>query len=105
MGPLSISPSRRQIEGPAGQVHLEPIIMQVFLMMVDARGQVVTRTELFDQCWGGTIVGDDSLNRAIARVRRVAAECAPGLFEIETIPRTGYRLIGDILSFDQALHE
>lgn len=105
MGPLSISPSRRQIEGPAGQVHLEPIIMQVFLMMVDARGQVVTRTILFDQCWGGTIVGDDSLNRAIARVRRVAAECAPGLFEIETIPRTGYRLIGDILSFDQALDE
>jgi tetratricopeptide (TPR) repeat protein len=55
---------------------------------------VITRNELFDQVWGGLIVGDDSLNRAIAKVRRIGAEVAPGFFEIETIPRTGYRLTG-----------
>ena len=71
--------------------------MQVFLLLIDARGQVVTRNDLFDQCWGGAMVGDDSLNRAIGKVRRIAAETAPGHFEIETIPRTGYRLTGPIL--------
>ena len=96
-GPLRISPSRRLVEGPGGKIHLEPLIMQVFLLLFDARGTVVTRNELFDACWGGVIVGDDNLNQAIAKVRRAGAQVAPGLFEIETIPRTGYRLTGEIL--------
>ena len=95
LGPLRISPSRRLVEGPHGKSTVEPLIMQVFLLLLDARGQVVTRTQLFDQLWGGVIVGDDSLNRAVAKVRKIAAAAAPGLFEIETVPRTGYRLVGD----------
>jgi DNA-binding winged helix-turn-helix (wHTH) protein len=96
-GPLRVSPARRQIEGPAGNASLEPIVMKVFLLLLDAGGSVVTRDDLFGNAWGGVFVGDDSLNRAIARVRRIAAETAPGLFEIETIPRTGYRLTGPIV--------
>lgn len=97
LGPMLVSPSRRLVEGPGGQAHLEPLIMQVLLLLIDAGGKVVTRNELFDQCWGGVIVGDDSLNRAIAKVRRTSAQVAPGLLEIETIPRTGYRLTGEVL--------
>src|SRR6476620_6684044 len=97
-GPLNISPARRLVEGPAGRTTGEPIVMKVFLLLLDARGTVVTRDELFGNAWGGVFVGDDSLNRAIGRVRKIAAETAPGLFEIETIPRTGYRLRGEILS-------
>lgn len=110
LGPLQISPARRQVAGPAGEAHVEPLIMQVFLLLLDVGGQVVTRQALFDQVWGGVAVGDDSLNRAVAGVRRIAAETAPGLFEIETIPRTGYRVTGEILSFqnegqdDQSQH-
>ena len=95
LGPLEISPSRRLVEGPTGKVHLEPLIMQVLLLLVDARDSVVTRETLFDQCWGAAAVGDDSLNRALAKVRRSLDEVAPGVFEIETIPRTGYRLTGE----------
>lgn len=96
-GPLRISPARRLIEGPAGAATVEPIVMKVFLLLLDAAGSVVTRDELFGNAWGGVFVGDDSLNRAIARVRKIAAETAPGLFEIETIPRTGYRITGEII--------
>ena len=99
LGPMLVSPSRRLVEGPGGHAHIEPLIMQVFLLLLDAGGKVVTRNELFDQCWGGVIVGDDSLNRAIAKVRRVGAQIAPGLYEIETIPRTGYRMTGEIVGF------
>ena len=97
LGPMLVSPSRRLLEGPGGHAHLEPLIMQVLVLLIHAGGKVVTRNELFDQCWGGVIVGDDSLNRAIAKVRRMAAQVAPGFLEIETIPRTGYRLTGQIL--------
>lgn len=97
-GPLRVSPATRTVTGPAGIATLEPIVMKVFLLLLDAGGGVVTRDELFASAWGGVFVGDDSLNRAIGRVRKIAGETAPGLFEIETIPRTGYRLTGEILA-------
>jgi DNA-binding winged helix-turn-helix (wHTH) protein/tetratricopeptide (TPR) repeat protein len=93
LGTLRVSPSRRIVSGPAGEANLEPRIMQVLLLLLDSEGSVVTRNQLFEECWGGAMVGDDSINRAIGRLRKAATEVAPGAFEIETIPRTGYRLI------------
>lgn len=100
VGPLFISPSRRLVRGPGGESSLEPLIMQVFLLLLDARGGVVTRDQLFEQVWGGVIVGDDSLNRAIAKARRIDTEVGPGILEIETIPRTGYRMVGAVCEFN-----
>jgi DNA-binding winged helix-turn-helix (wHTH) protein/tetratricopeptide (TPR) repeat protein len=96
-GGLRISPARRLIEGPAGSTTVEPVVMKAFLLLFDAAGDVVTRNDLFGNVWGDVFVGDDSLNRAIARVRKIAPETAPGLFEVERIPRTGYRISGAIL--------
>jgi DNA-binding winged helix-turn-helix (wHTH) protein/tetratricopeptide (TPR) repeat protein len=100
---MQVSPARRLVQGPGGSAHVQPLIMQVFLMLVDARGQVVTRNDLFDQVWGGVVIGDDSLNRAIGKVRQIGAEVAPGLFEIETIPRTGYRMTGNVLTAEHVM--
>lgn len=96
-GPLRVSPARRSIEGPAGTTAVEPVVMKAFLLLLDAAGDVVTRDDLFGKVWGEVFVGDDSLNRAIGQVRKIAPEVAPGLFQIERIPRTGYRLTGPLL--------
>ena len=55
LGSVLISASRRLVEGPGGYVHTERLIMQLVLLLVDARGQVVTRNDLFDQVWGGVL--------------------------------------------------
>jgi DNA-binding winged helix-turn-helix (wHTH) protein len=95
LGLAAVSPSTRTIAGPGGAADVEPRVMQVLVVLADAAGQVVTRESLFRRCWGGVYVGDDSLNRAVAAVRKIATDIAGGSFEIETIPRTGYRLSGD----------
>ena len=100
LGLTIVSPSSRAIAGPGGTADLEPRVMQVLVVLTDCAGQVVTRDTLFERCWGGVYVGDDSLNRAIGALRKVVADVADGSFEIETIPRTGYRLVGDVRSLD-----
>jgi DNA-binding winged helix-turn-helix (wHTH) protein len=95
LGLALVSPSTRTLAGPGGTADVEPRIMQVLVALADSAGQVVTRETLFNRCWGGVFVGDDSLNRAVMAVRKLAVSIAAGSFEIETIPRTGYRLIGD----------
>ena len=66
--------------------------MQVLVVLADSIGHVVTRDLLFERCWGGIYVGDDSLNRAIGAVRKLAVETANASFTVETVPRTGYKL-------------
>ncbi|WP_293675819.1 winged helix-turn-helix domain-containing protein [uncultured Phenylobacterium sp.] len=92
-GPVRISPSTRLVRGPAGEASLEPRAMQVLVALSDAVGAVVTRDALFRRCWGDAVVGDDSLNRAVADVRRDMRAAVGDLVAIQTVPRTGYRLI------------
>ena len=92
LGGVIVSPSTRALRGPAGIEDIEPRVMQVLVVLAEAAGQVITRETLFNRCWGGVYVGDDSLNRAVAAVRRAVAAVG-GRFEVETIPRTGYRLV------------
>ncbi len=68
--------------------------MQVLVALADADGAVLTRDDLIRSCWKGRVVGDDSINRAIAEVRRIAREVGGG-FTVETIPRIGFRLAQD----------
>lgn len=96
LGEARVSPSTRTVGGPGGSIVIEPRVMQVLVVLADADGKVVARDTLFQRCWGGVHVGDDSLNRAIAAIRRVSTDIASGSFAIETIPRTGYRLTAEV---------
>lgn len=102
LGDALVSPSTRTVSGPRGRIDVEPRVMQVLVVLADAAGQVVSRQALFDRCWGNPNVGDDSLNRAIAGVRKIA-EVAADSFEVETIPRAGYRLIAHAAAQDAAI--
>ncbi|MGX7952916.1 winged helix-turn-helix domain-containing protein [Tsuneonella sp. HG249] len=91
LGAATIRPSVRTVEGPGGSAPAEPRVMQVLVALADAQGAVLSRDDLIRSCWKGQIVGDDSINRAISEVRRIARKTEGG-FEIETIPRIGFRL-------------
>lgn len=95
LGKAIVRPSLRTIEGPLALLTAEPRVMQVLLALADAMGAVLSREDLLLNCWGGRIVGDDAVNRVIAELRRLARETGAG-FVVETIPRTGYRLVGQI---------
>ena len=94
LGKLRIHPSTRQLERGDRWETLEPRVMQVLVALFRARGRIVTRDELVDWCWDGRIVSEDAINRAISRLRQVAAEVGEGSFGVETITKVGYRLVG-----------
>ena len=93
LGVAVVRPSVRTVDGPGGSAAAEPRVMQVLLALVDAEGAVLSRDDLIRICWNGQVVGDDSVNRAIAEVRRITRTTEAG-FGVETIPRIGYRLSG-----------
>lgn len=93
LGGATISPSMRSIRGAAGKAVVEPRMMQVLVAMAEAPGRLVARDDLLARCWNGTIVGDDSLNRAIAGLRRALSAAAGDALRVETVPGAGYALL------------
>jgi DNA-binding winged helix-turn-helix (wHTH) protein len=92
LGSVVVSPSSRIVRAVTGVVTLEPRVMQVLTLLAEADGSLVTRQTLFRRCWGTVAVGEDSLNRVIAVLRRVAEQTGPGGFKIRTVPAAGYVL-------------
>ena len=94
IGPLVIDPARRRVAHDDGREDiLEPKVMQVLVALARAGGDILTRDELMESCWGGVVVGEDSLSRVIGRVRRLTEGPGAGTLRLETITRGGYRLI------------
>jgi DNA-binding winged helix-turn-helix (wHTH) protein/formylglycine-generating enzyme required for sulfatase activity/dienelactone hydrolase len=87
---LSVRPSSRELVKGSEKEVLEPRVMQVLALLARHRGQVISRDQLIEACWAGRVVGEDAINRCIARVRRLAE--THGGFAVETIARVGYRL-------------
>jgi DNA-binding winged helix-turn-helix (wHTH) protein/tetratricopeptide (TPR) repeat protein len=92
---LTIDPDRRHVSGVGGDEAVEPLVMQLLLRLTGRVGEVVQRRELFSDLWGNAQVGDASLNRLVAELRKVLERTSNGAVIIETVPRTGYRLIAE----------
>jgi TolB-like protein len=61
--------------------------------LLEADGEVVTKSVLMDAAWPNTIVEESNLTVQVAALRKVLDETADGEAWIATEPRVGYRLI------------
>jgi TolB-like protein/DNA-binding winged helix-turn-helix (wHTH) protein len=79
--------------------------LQVLAVLLHRRGDLVTRDELRAEIWAeDTFVNfDHSLHNAIARLREALGDSAAKARYIETLPRRGYRFIGQIEKVDMHL--
>ncbi len=96
---LTIIPQDGSVAGPAGQEKLDPRVMDVLVMLASNAGHVVQREDLLAKLWPGAVVTDDVLSRCIYELRRQLSQ-AGGDEQlkalIETVPKRGYRLNGEV---------
>ncbi|QXQ07794.1 winged helix-turn-helix domain-containing protein [Sphingosinicellaceae bacterium] len=104
LGQIRVRPSSRELVGADGPVMVEPKVMQVLVTLADAGGRVVSRDELIEKCWSGRVVGEDAINRIISKLRRVA-QASGGAFRVETVARSGHRLLQDAVAVVESATE
>ncbi|SMF65894.1 Periplasmic component of the Tol biopolymer transport system [Alteromonadaceae bacterium Bs31] len=95
IGDAHIKPSLNRIEIDDTDHQLEPKVMQVLLLLSARPGHVIQREALLHQVWG-RIEDDYLLNRAISELRKIFSDSASKPTYIETIRKTGYRLLAPI---------
>lgn len=96
LGPLAVDPPSRRVSAGARSEMLEPRTMRVLVALGGAEGKVLSRDDLIEQCWDGTIVGDNAINRVISQLRPVLADLGGGAVRLETITKVGFRLVCDM---------
>ena len=92
LGPLRVRPARCEVEYDGVSQTLQRRVMQVLVALAQARGSVVSQSDLVTRCWRGLSVSDDAIYRCISRLRKLAAEYPESPYAIEAIPGVGYRL-------------
>ena len=97
-GPYEVRSRTQEVYKGGVRLKLPPKAFQVLRALLDAEGQLVSREELHRALWSAdTFVDfDHGLNSAINRLREVLNESAEKPVYIETLPRLGYRFIGQI---------
>ena len=67
----AIDPRLNRMTGQGKTVLIEPKVMQVLTCLAAHPGEVVSRDDLLNQVWDGTIVTDHVLTRSISELRKV----------------------------------
>jgi TolB-like protein/DNA-binding winged helix-turn-helix (wHTH) protein len=99
LGELRIDPLADEVTGPGGRERLDPKVMDVLVVLAQHAGHVVLRDQLLAQLWRNAVVTDDALSQCVYELRRHLSQ-AGGDHKykalLETLPKRGYRLNGEI---------
>jgi len=87
-----------QVRRSGRTLKLERIPMEVLLLLVERRGQLVTREEIIEKLWGKDVFldTDNAINTAIRKIRQVLKDDPEQPRFVQTVTGRGYRFIGQI---------
>ncbi|MCZ6763092.1 MAG: winged helix-turn-helix domain-containing protein, partial [Gammaproteobacteria bacterium] len=97
LGDFHIRPLQGQVVGPTGTHHLHPKAIEVLLCLAGTPGELVQRDDLVREVWGDSTVGEEALTRCIGELRHALDDHRDDPRYIQTLPKRGYRLIGDLV--------
>ncbi len=79
---------------------LKPIPMKLLLLLVERRGEMITREEIVGWIWGKGVFldTDNSINGAISKLRQVLRDDAEQPRFVQTVTGQGYRFIAPVIA-------
>jgi len=86
---------------------LPRIPMEVLLLFIEQRGNLVTRDQIIEQVWGKEVFvdTDNSINTAVRKIRQVLKDDAEKPQFIQTVTAKGYRFIAEVTEIEGASEE
>ncbi len=96
VGDWTVDPAANRLFRGVREVRVEPKAMRVLTYLAERQGEVVSRHDLEAHVWTGMVVTDDAVTNTVIKLRKALGDKARDPSYIETISKSGYRLIADI---------
>jgi TolB-like protein/DNA-binding winged helix-turn-helix (wHTH) protein/Tfp pilus assembly protein PilF len=99
-GEFELSLRAYELRWQGRAVRLERLPMDLLIMLVERRGDLVTRAEIVDRLWGKDVFVEveTGVHTAIRKIRQALRDSAQAPSFIETVPGRGYRFIAPVES-------
>ena len=95
-GPFCLDGNKKLLWRDGEPVALAPKVLDTLLVLIEHRDRVVTKDELLERVWGGTVVEEGGLARNISILRKALGEKPDQHTYIVTVPGKGYRFVADV---------
>jgi DNA-binding winged helix-turn-helix (wHTH) protein len=95
-GSFQLDEQERRLTCEGKQISLTLKAFDTLLLLVQHSGCVLEKQEIMDQIWPDTYVEEGTLAQNIFTLRRALCEDSANIQFIETVPRKGYRFIGQV---------
>ena len=96
---FDLDPSSYELRSGGRIVKLERIPMELLILLIEERGQLVTRSQIIERIWGKDVFldTDNSINAAIRKIRQVLKDDPEQPRFVQTITGRGYRFIAPVV--------
>jgi TolB-like protein len=86
----------RELRRGGASIAVEPQVFDLLVHLIHNRDRVVTKDDLLNSIWGGRSVSESTLTSRINAARRAIGDSGEEQALIRTLPRKGFRFIGDV---------
>lgn len=93
-----LDPANRRLRRGEQVIKLNGRYLDALVLLVRARGQLVSKDRFLDEVWRGVPVTDEALTQCIRSIRMQLGDSAGKPRFIETVPKHGYRFIAAVAS-------
>ncbi|HEX6188073.1 MAG TPA: tetratricopeptide repeat protein [Pyrinomonadaceae bacterium] len=93
---VEIDTARACVTRNSKELHVRQKTFQVLVFLLEHRERLVTKDELIEQLWGDIAVTENALDQCLAEIRRLLGDNSRQPRFLKTIPRSGYRFIGNV---------
>ena len=92
IGDFELDVEQRSLTGPNKTELLPETLFRILLLLIAARGEVVTREQLIANVWDNGFVTDATITQHVFRLRKLLNADGADVPYIVTEPGQGYRL-------------
>ncbi|CAM3186198.1 hypothetical protein SPAN111604_09135 [Sphingomonas antarctica] len=89
-------PADARLSGPDGPIRIGNKALGVLAALIAARGRLLTKDELFETVWDGTVVSESALTSVIKELRRALGDDRQDARFIESVYGRGYRFLPEV---------
>ena len=95
-GPFRLDAEKHRLMRNGEPVPLSPKSAEALIVLIQNAGKLLERETLIQAVWADAFVEDANLTVAISHLRKALSQNGERVEYIETIPRVGYRFLGDV---------
>src|SRR5436190_17615950 len=95
-GPFRVDIAEQQLWREGEEIALTPKAFRVLRMLIENAGQTLLKDELIKEVWPDSFVEENNLADNVSILRQALGDDAKQPRFIKTVPRRGYRFVGEV---------